>query len=130
MKFTKIANPREDFWKSVQDVQTNVQHIERLARQMDIDVRNMEAKGGEVDHDAYSSRILRAIDLRLIDAADARDFSAESPEAVKAAYDFVKLNIKQIQAVADDPYTHEKRLDLTSMRNAATPRRYFCDLTS
>ena len=57
MKHTKIVDPRQDFWKSVQDVNQNVQHIERLRRQMDIDVRNMEAKGGEVDVDAYSSRI-------------------------------------------------------------------------
>ena len=130
MKHTKIVDPCQDFWKSVQDVQSNSQHIDRLARQMDIDVRNMDARDGVVDHDAYSSRILRAIELRLIDPADALDFSAETPAGVKAAYDFVKMNIKQIQDVAQDPYKHENRIDKTSMRNQATQRRYFCDLTS
>lgn len=130
MKHTKIVDPRQDFWKSVQDVNHNVQHIERLKRQMDIDVRNMEAKDGAVDVDAYSSRILRAIELQLIDPEDARDFSPASPESVKAAYDFVKANIKEIQAVAEDPYTHEKRIDPTAMRDEGKKRRYFCDLTS
>ena len=130
MKTTKIVDPCQDFWKSVQDVQVNIQHIERLSRQMDIDVRNMEATDGVVDRDAYSSRILRAIDLRLIDPADALDFSAESPEAVKAAYDFVKASIKEIITVAEDPYKHAKNIDQTSMRNEGEQRRYFCDLTS
>lgn len=130
MKHVKIADPRQDFWKSVQNVNENVQHIDRLARQMDIDVRNMEAKGGEVDADAYSSRILRAIDLQLIDPADAREFSPSTPESVKAAYDFVKASIKEIQKVAEDPYVHERRIDATSMRDADKKRRHFCDLTS
>lgn len=130
MKHVKIVDPRQDFWKSVQNVNENVQHIERLKRQMDIDVRNMEAKDGAVDLDSYSSRILRAIDLRLIDPADAREFSAETPQSIKAAYDFVKASIREIQAVAEDPYTHEKRIDSTSMRDADKKRRHFCDLTS
>ena len=128
MKFTKIADVRADFWKSVMGARENVQHIERLARQMDIDVRNMEAKGGKVDHDAYSSRILRAIDLRLIDAADARSFSAESAKTVEDAYNFVKRNIRQIQAVADDPFAYQNRLNTTSMRDENKQRRHFCDL--
>jgi hypothetical protein len=130
MKHTNIVDPCQDFWESVQGVHANVQHIERLKRQMDIDVRNMEAKDGEVDQDAYSSRILRAIDLRLIDPADAREFSSESLESVKAAYDFVKGNIRQIQTIAEDPYGHEKLIDKTSMRDEGKKRRYFCDLTS
>lgn len=129
MKHVKIADPRQDFWKSVQDVNENVQHIERLARQMDIDVRNMETKDGEVDVEAYSSRILRAIDLQLIDPEDSRGFSAATPESVKAAYDFVKASIREIQNVAEDPYKHEKLIDATSMRDADRKRRHFCDLT-
>lgn len=130
MKYEKIADPSQAFWESVHDVRRNVQHIERLVRQMDIDVRNMEAKDGEVDIDAYSSRILRAIDLQLIDPEDAREFSAETPETVKAAYDFVKSCTREIQNVAHNPGDHEVRIDPTSMRDANKKRRHFCDLTS
>ncbi|HEY0902216.1 MAG TPA: hypothetical protein VGD95_08840 [Micavibrio sp.] len=129
MKFTKIADPKQDFWNSVQAVTTDIQHIERLKRQMDIHVRNMETTN-QIDHRTVNGAIMRAVELRLIDLDDTHDFDTTSPEGVKAAFNFVKTNIGQIQEIAGDPYKHEDHLDKTSMRDAAVKRRHFSDLTS
>ncbi len=129
MKFTKVTDPRQDFWNSVHTVQTDVQHIERLKRQMDIHVRNMETTG-EIDHRAVNGAVMRAVELRLIDLDDTNDFNPTTQDGVKAAFDFVKANINKIQEVAQDPYKHEKNVDNTSMREQGVRRRHFCDLTS
>ena len=128
MKFTKIVEPTQDFWNSVNAVNSDIQHIARLERQMDIHVRNMQTTG-EIDHRAVNGAVMRAVELRLIDLDDTNDFNTSSSEGVVAAFDYIKGNIAEIQKVAQDPYKHEKNVDKTSMRDEGVKRRHFCDIT-
>ena len=103
MKHTEIADPKQEFWNSVTKVRETGRDIERLDRQMDIELREIDVRDGQVSRERFASIIGRAVELRLIDSDDLPDMSAQSRDSVKAAFDFVKANAKGIVQVAENP---------------------------
>ncbi len=129
-KPTEFADPKQAFWTSVSKVMESERDIDRLERQMEIELRDIDTRDGQVDKKRFESILGRAVELQLVDPDDVGEFSAKSRDSVKAAFDFVKSSTQGIKQVAGDPYKYEKQIDNTSFRDATQKRRHFCDLKS
>jgi hypothetical protein len=129
-KPTEFADPVQDFWTSVSKVHESERDIDRLERQMEIELRDIDVREGKVDGRRFEGIVGRAVDLQLIDPNDALELSGQSRESVKAAFDFVKASARSVIQIAEDPYKYEKLIDKTAFRDAKQKRRHFCDLTS
>ena len=129
-KPTEFVDPKQAFWASVSKVMESERDIDRLKRQMDIELNEINVRNGQVDRKRFESILGRAVELQLVDASDVEGLSAQSRDSAKAAFDFVKSSMEAIKQVASDPYKYEKQIDNTSFRDATQKRRHFCDLKS
>lgn len=94
-----VSAPLHDFMESAQKVRSDIQHIDRLERRAAIVLCNMKA-ADKVDIEAFYSIVSGALKLRLISLYEAEDMRPDTIDGVAAAFEFIKLNTKQIVKLA------------------------------
>lgn len=125
-----VLDPKTEFANSAAQVRLTEHDIERLLRQTDIALRNMKQEG-KVDLKACATVVGKARELRLIDETDLQDMTFKTIEETAGAFDFIKLNAKNIMDIAFHPKKYEQMLEKAPERVVGGPkRRHFCELTS